>query len=67
MPVPTPGYPKRVPPVRTSVPGLFTLGSARITVGTLNVEQTLEMLEEGWSELDLSSVTTRTSIDKEVV
>jgi protoporphyrinogen oxidase len=67
MPVPTPGYPGRVPRVRTSVPGLFTLGSARITVGTLNVEQTLEMLEEGWSELDLSSLTTRTSIDKEVV
>ncbi len=48
MPVPTPGYPERVPPVRTSVPGLFTLGSAQITVGTLNVEQTLQLLDEGW-------------------
>ena len=53
MPVPTPGYPQRVPPVRTSVPGLFALGSARITVGTLNVEQTLQLIEEGWPELDL--------------
>jgi protoporphyrinogen oxidase len=51
MPVPTPGYPDRVPPVRTSVPGLFTLGSAQITVGTLNVEQTLQLLDEGWAEL----------------
>jgi protoporphyrinogen oxidase len=51
MPVPTPGYPRRVPPVRTSVPGLFTLGSAQITVGTLNVEQTLQLLDEGWPAL----------------
>jgi protoporphyrinogen oxidase len=52
MPVPTPGYPERVPSVRTSVPGLFTLGSAQITVGTLNVEQTLQLLDEGWPQLD---------------
>jgi protoporphyrinogen oxidase len=56
MPVPTPGYPERVPPVRTSVPGLFTLGSAQITVGTLNVEQTLELLDENWADLDLAPV-----------
>ena len=56
MPVPTPGYPQRVPPVRTSVPGPFALGSARITVGTLNVEQTLQLVEEGWPELDLGPV-----------
>jgi protoporphyrinogen oxidase len=53
MPVPTPGYPERVPAIRTSVPGLFALGSAQITVGTLNVEQTLRLLDEGWPELDL--------------
>jgi protoporphyrinogen oxidase len=58
MPVPTPGYPQRVPGVRTSVPGLFTLGSAQITVGTLNVEQTLQLLDEGWPELDLGPVAT---------
>ena len=56
MPVPTPGYPDRVPAVRTSVPGLFTLGSAQITVGTLNVEQTLELLDENWAQLDLTPV-----------
>lgn len=56
MPVPTPGYPDRVPAVRTSVPGLFTLGSAQITVGTLNVEQTLQLLDERWPQLDLDRV-----------
>jgi protoporphyrinogen oxidase len=54
MPVPTPGYPGRVPAVRTSVPGLFTVGSAQITVGTLNVEQTLQLLDEAWPQLDLT-------------
>jgi protoporphyrinogen oxidase len=57
MPVPTPGYADRVPPVRTSVPGLFALGSAQITVGTLNVEQTLQTLDEGFAALDTSPVT----------
>ena len=52
MPVPTPGYVHRVPSVVTSVPGLYLLGSAQITVGTLNVEQTLTLLEEGWPHLD---------------
>lgn len=51
MPVPTPGYAQRAPAVATSVPGLFTLGSAQVTVGTLNVEQTLELLDDHWSEL----------------
>ncbi|MGQ0576672.1 MAG: FAD-dependent oxidoreductase [Pseudonocardia sp.] len=54
MPVPTPGYPQRVPAVRTTVAGVFTLGSAQITVGTLNVEQTLQLLDEGWPQLDLA-------------
>ncbi len=59
MPVPTPGYAERVPQVRTSVPGLFTLGSAQITVGTLNVEQTLELLDDGWPALETADVTVR--------
>jgi protoporphyrinogen oxidase len=66
MPVPTPGYPERVPEIRTSVPGLFALGSAQITVGTLNVEQTLQLLDEGWSELDLGPVPVDGSVDVDV-
>jgi len=69
MPVPTPGYPGRVPAVRTSVPGLYTLGSAQITVGTLNVEQTLQLLDEGWDQLDHGPVRSSNGdqkIDQEV-
>lgn len=57
MPVPTPGYADRVPPVRTSVAGLFALGSAQITIGTLNVEQTLQTLDEGFPSLDMTPIT----------
>ena len=63
MPVPTPGYADRVPPVRTSVSGLFALGSAQITVGTLNVEQTLQTLDEGFPSLDMSPITGPVPVD----
>lgn len=66
MPVPTPGYPQRVPAVRTTVPGLFALGSAQITVGTLNVEQTLKLLENGWQHLELGPRAVRSTLDQEV-
>jgi protoporphyrinogen oxidase len=46
LPVPTVGYTARVPAVTTSVPGLLTLGSAQIVDGTLNVEQTLALLDQ---------------------
>ncbi len=51
LPVPTPGYRDRVPSVRTTVPGLFTVGSAQIVDGTLNVEQTLQLLDDAWPQL----------------
>lgn len=63
MPVPTPGYAERAPAVATSVPGLFTVGSAQITVGTLNVEQTLELIDQAWPRLDLTPVPIRPTSD----
>ncbi len=51
MPVPTPGYAGRVPDVRTSVPEVYLVGSGQITTGTLNVEQTLQLLDEAWPRL----------------
>lgn len=41
--VPTLNYSSRVPPVQTSVPGLFVANSAQITNGTLNVNETLSV------------------------
>jgi protoporphyrinogen oxidase len=45
MAVPTVGYRDRVPPVATSIPGLYVVNSAQIIDGTLNVDATLGALE----------------------
>jgi protoporphyrinogen oxidase len=45
MAVPTVGYRDRVPPVATSIPGLYVVNSAQIIDGTLNVDATLGVLE----------------------
>ena len=49
FPVPTLGYSERVPPMRTSVPGLFTVNSAQIVNGTLNVNETVQLAERALS------------------
>lgn len=45
MPVPTLNYSKRLPPTRTSVPGLYLANSAHIVNGTLNVNETVTLAE----------------------
>jgi protoporphyrinogen oxidase len=44
--VPTLGYSDRMPPVATSIPGLHVLGSAQLPFATLNVNDTLGLVEE---------------------
>jgi protoporphyrinogen oxidase len=44
------GYSRRVPPTRTSVPGLYIVNSAQIVNGTLNVNETVRLAE---SSLDV--------------
>jgi protoporphyrinogen oxidase len=43
FPIPTVGYSRRLPPVRTSVPGLFMASSAHVVNGTLNVNETVKL------------------------
>lgn len=43
MPVPTLHYSSRLPPVRTSIPGLYLANSAHIVNGTLNVNETITL------------------------
>ena len=45
LPVPTLDYSKRLPPIKTSVPGLYFASSALITDGTLNVDETLGVVD----------------------
>lgn len=43
LPISTLGYSKRLPPVRTSVPGISIVNSAHIVNGTLNVNETVQL------------------------
>ncbi len=51
FPIATLGYSKRLPPIATSVPGVFTLNSAHIVNGTLNVNETLQLVDRGLAAL----------------
>ena len=41
-----------MPPIATSVPGLYLLNSAHIVNGTLNVNETLALVDRGLAALD---------------
>jgi protoporphyrinogen oxidase len=43
FPIPTLDYSKRLPPVRTTIPGVFMASSAHIVNGTLNVNETVKL------------------------
>ena len=45
------GYSGHLPPIATSVPGVYTLNSAHIVNGTLNVNETLQLVERGVAAL----------------
>ncbi len=46
MALPTRNYSQHLPPMRTSVPGLFVVNSGYILKGNLNVNETIELAEE---------------------
>ncbi len=56
FPIPTLGYSDRVPPMRTSLPGVFLVNSSQIVNGTLNVNETLQLAERGFHALSPSPI-----------
>jgi protoporphyrinogen oxidase len=46
MALPTLGYSSQLPPMRTSLPGVFAVNSAHIVKGNLNVNETIEIAEQ---------------------
>jgi len=46
MAVPTLHYSERLPPVKTSIEGLFTVNGAQILQGTFNVNETIRLAEQ---------------------
>ncbi|MFZ0492726.1 MAG: NAD(P)/FAD-dependent oxidoreductase [Acidimicrobiia bacterium] len=51
FPVPTIGYSERVPSMATSVPGVHLVNSSQIVNGTLNVNETIELVDRAVREL----------------
>jgi protoporphyrinogen oxidase len=51
LPISTVGYSDRLPPVSTSLPELFTVNSAHIVNGTLNVNETVDLANRTAREL----------------
>lgn len=47
MAIPTLGYSGHLPPMQTSVPGIFAINSSHIVKGNLNVNETIEIAEAG--------------------
>ena len=62
LPVPVIGYAARVPAMRTSVSGVWTVNSAQITDGTLNVDETLRLADRAMAEIRSTSGRTPTGL-----
>ncbi len=50
MAIPTVGYSHRLPPMKTSIPGLFVINSAHILKGNLNVNETVGLADEAFQQ-----------------
>jgi protoporphyrinogen oxidase len=51
LPIATLNYSERLPPVATSLPGVFLVNSAHIVNGTLNVNETVQLAERAARQL----------------
>lgn len=49
--LPTLGYLDRIPPLRTSLPGLYVANGSQIADGTLNVDETIRLAERAAREI----------------
>lgn len=56
MALPKLEYSTKLPPMRTSVPGVFAVNSAHIVKGTLNVNEVVELAESALSEVLLPTI-----------
>jgi len=59
FPIATLGYSRTLPPIETSLPGVFLLNSAHIVNGTLNVNETVTLAERGLATIDAATAAAR--------
>ena len=51
MALPTLNYSEKLPPMATSVPGIFAINSAQIVEGNLDVNETIEIAKRAMNEI----------------
>jgi len=59
FPIATLGYSRTLPPIATSVPGLFVVNAAHIVNGTLNANETVSLAERALAEIAAAPVVNR--------
>jgi protoporphyrinogen oxidase len=60
--VPTIDYSQHVPPIVTSVPGLYLAGSAHLVNATLNVDDTLSLVDDALAAIDAAEAGRRDAL-----
>ncbi len=60
MAIPTLNYSKSLPPMKTSVPGMYLVNSAFILKGNLNVNETITIAEDALADVLASELKTQT-------
>jgi protoporphyrinogen oxidase len=59
MALPTLNYSERLPPMQTSIPGVYAVNSAHILKGNLNVNETIQIAEEAVANILAPAIGTR--------
>lgn len=65
MAISTLNYSTKLPPMRTSIPGVFVVNSAQIVNGTLNVNETVKLAETAVTDTLLNTTTRSQKIQQE--
>jgi protoporphyrinogen oxidase len=55
FPIATLGYSRSLPGIETTIPGLYTINSAHIVNGTLNVNETLALVDRGLGAIGVAA------------
>ncbi len=56
-------YSQKLPPIKSSIPGLYILNSAHITNGTLNVNETVQLAESNLEKLEKEHEKAKTTVE----
>ncbi|MEM7312271.1 MAG: NAD(P)/FAD-dependent oxidoreductase [Planctomycetota bacterium] len=64
MAIPTLNYSEKLPPMETSIPGVYVINSAHILKGNLNVNETIGLADESFNQHLLPLIEDSTSIQE---